>query len=132
IRRIGSSFARAVDATTSFVSKGVVSELEQELAIAVRSVLRLNDGLPRCWTTIEASTQRLATLVMFPNRTLRLRDESGIKAGLLVRRRSKVIVRKDCAERAILTSQIQRRIGKPSLHGRLCAEGAEERMWLRG
>jgi len=63
---------------------------------------------------------------------LRLNDETCIQSSLLVRRWSKVIVRENCTERAILARQIQRWISEPALHGRLCAEGAEERMWLGG
>src|SRR5688572_17294593 len=123
--------ASAVDTATSFVSKCVIGKLEQELAVAVRNVLRLNDCLPRRWTTIETSAQGLAGLIVFPNRTFRLRHETGIKSSLLVCRRSEVIVREDRAERAVLARQIQGRVSKPALHGCLCAERSEERMRLR-
>src|SRR5687767_1666276 len=121
---------RTVDAAACFVSECIVGELEQELAIAVRRVLRLNDGLPRRWTTIEASTEHFAGFVVFPNGTFRLRHETRIEACLLVRGRSKVIVREDRAERAVFAREVQRRISEPALDGCLCAERTEERMRL--
>ena len=48
-------------------SRAYQQELEEKLAIAVRSVRSLNDGLPRGWTTIETSTERCAGFVVFPD-----------------------------------------------------------------
>ena len=67
---------------------------------------------------------------MTPLRTLRLNDKAGVKTGLLMSGRTKVIVREDCAEGAIDACVIQYVIGEPALNCRLRAKRTEERMWF--
>ena len=95
-----------VDRTKSVVRKLEISELQQELAITLRDVGRDDVSAPACWTTIEArcdtgTTKENTRLRMTPLGTLRLNDEARIETSLLMSGRTKVIVREDCAQRAI-------------------------------
>ena len=60
----------------------------------------------------------------------RLNHQTGIETSLLVSRWSKVIVGEDGAERAVYAVVVECIVGKPTLHGCLRAERAEERVLL--
>src|SRR6185503_13135564 len=81
---------RWIDRLNAFVSELEVSELQQELAIALRHVGSDDVCAPACWTTIKpwrysSTTKEDAGFRMSPFGSCRLDNQTSIKTCLLVR-----------------------------------------------
>ncbi len=72
-------------------------------------------GPPSKRGVIPCATEENARFRMTPLGTLRLNNKTGIKTGLLVSGRAKVIVREDCAQRAIVAGVVEHVVGDTSV-----------------
>src|SRR5215213_1306124 len=129
--RIGNRLAVRTDAGAGLVSQLEISKLKHELAVTVRRCCLNDVCLPARRAAICAGPHRDAGFRILPDRTLRLDHQTGIETCLLVRRWSKVIVCEHGPERTIHAVVVECVVGKPALHGSLCAERAEVRVCFR-
>ncbi len=117
------------------VGQLAVLELEIELAIAQRRIGRQNISAPAGRAPVtnflaaaicghrlgQAAAHQRPGLRVAPARTFRLDHQSGIEPGLLVGRRTEVIVSKDGPHGPVFAQIVEQRIGVPALHGGLRA-----------